>query len=127
MAEFTKIEWADHTFNPWIGCSKVHAGCTNCYAEADMDRRRKRAKWGIDGTRTLTSTENWKLPRRWDKHARKFGYRPRVFCASLADVFEDWKGPVLDHNGNRVQFYEPNRGVGRPKAGEHRFPPSPRV
>jgi protein gp37 len=38
MAENTKISWADHTFNPWIGCSRVHAGCVNCYAEAMAGR-----------------------------------------------------------------------------------------
>ena len=29
----TKIEWAEETWNPIIGCSKVSPGCTNCYAE----------------------------------------------------------------------------------------------
>ena len=32
MAENTKIEWCDHTFNPWIGCTKVSPACDNCYA-----------------------------------------------------------------------------------------------
>lgn len=44
MGETTEISWTDATFNPWIGCSKVHTGCLNCYAEADMDKRRGRAK-----------------------------------------------------------------------------------
>ncbi|MBX7220363.1 MAG: phage Gp37/Gp68 family protein, partial [Blastocatellia bacterium] len=34
MGENTKIEWAHHTFNPWVGCAKVSEGCRNCYAEA---------------------------------------------------------------------------------------------
>jgi hypothetical protein len=37
MGENSKIEWCDHTFNPWIGCQKVSPGCDNCYAEAMMD------------------------------------------------------------------------------------------
>ncbi len=32
MSENSKIEWTDHTFNPFIGCTKVSPGCDNCYA-----------------------------------------------------------------------------------------------
>jgi protein gp37 len=35
MAENSSIEWTDHTFNPWRGCAKVHAGCAHCYAERE--------------------------------------------------------------------------------------------
>ena len=59
MAENSKIEWTDHTFNAWIGCSKVHEGCTHCYAEEQMDKRWAKAKWRPAGTRTLTSEANW--------------------------------------------------------------------
>lgn len=89
MGANTKIEWAHHTFNPWMGCSKVSEGCKNCYAEEMMDHRYGKAKWGPDGTRPVTSDANWKLPKKWDKEAEKAGERHRVFCASLADVFED--------------------------------------
>lgn len=104
MAENTAIAWTDNTFNPWIGCSKVHAGCTHCYAEADMATRRKRVVWGPNGTRSKTSEANWLLPLRWNEQARKVGKRTRVFCASLADVFEDWTGPILDHQNQRLAF-----------------------
>lgn len=99
MAAETKIEWTDHTFNPWIGCTKVAPGCQNCYAEADMDKRRGRVKWGPQGTRSRTSDAYWKEPLKWNREAEKAGERRRVFCASLADVFEDWNGPIIDHNG----------------------------
>lgn len=89
MAENSSIEWCDHTFNPWIGCSKVSAGCTHCYAETLMDTRMGKAKWGPRGTRVRTSEAYWKQPLRWNKKALKEGRRYRVFCASLADVFED--------------------------------------
>lgn len=100
MAETTKIEWCDATFNHVIGCSKVHQGCANCYAERDWDKRRHHAKWGPNGTRVITSDENWKKPKTWNKKAEKEGRRMRVFCASLADVFEDWDGPISDSNGD---------------------------
>ena len=99
MAEITKIQWAHHTFNPWIGCTKVHAGCENCYAEADQDHRRGRVKWGPNGTRSKTSVSYWRQPLKWNREARKAGERRRVFCASLADVFEEWGGPIVDHRG----------------------------
>lgn len=50
MSEKTKIQWATHTFNPWIGCTKVSPGCLNCYAEHTTLARVKRSQgteiWG---------------------------------------------------------------------------------
>ncbi len=94
MGETTKIEWTHHTFNPWIGCTKVSAGCQHCYAEALMDKRWGKVKWGPQGTRVRTSPANWKEPYKWDRAAKAAGERRRVFCASLADVFEG--RPELD-------------------------------
>lgn len=93
MAENSKIEWTDHTFNPWIGCQHVSPGCDHCYAETMMDKRYGRVEWGPKGERKRTSDANWRLPIRWNEQAREFkrqhGRRPRVFCASLADVFDN--------------------------------------
>jgi protein gp37 len=87
--EKTKIAWCASTFNGWIGCTKVSPGCQHCYAETMMDKRYGRVKWGPDGTRKRTSEDNWKKPRAWDRKAKAQGVRQRVFCSSLADVFED--------------------------------------
>jgi protein gp37 len=89
MGENSKIEWTDHTFNPWIGCTKVSDGCKHCYAEALMDKRYGRVKWGPQGTRQRTSADNWRKPLQWNKQAVKEDKHYRVFCSSLADVFED--------------------------------------
>ena len=89
MAENSKIEWTDHTFNPWIGCMKVSDGCKNCYAEQLMDKRYGKVEWGPQGIRLRTSAANWKLPFKWNRLAKENKTRARVFCASLADVFED--------------------------------------
>lgn len=89
MVENSKIEWTDHTFNPWIGCAKVSPGCEHCYAETLMDTRYGRVEWGINGTRVRTSEINWRKPLSWNRKAEKEGVRFRVFCASLADVFEN--------------------------------------
>lgn len=126
----SKIEWTDHTFNPWIGCVKVSAGCAHCYAEAMMDHRYHRAQWGPQGTRVRTSAQMWRQPLRWDAmrwaecadcgwrgEAAEVGQRQgcprcggvaiawtraRVFCASLADVFEEraelaaWRAELVE-------------------------------
>ncbi len=94
MAENSKIEWTDHTFNPWIGCQKVGPGCDNCYAEAMMADRYGRVKWGPGEARALTSNANWRKPLSWNRAAEKAGQRARVFCASLADVFDNAVDPA---------------------------------
>jgi protein gp37 len=88
-----KIEWTDHTFNPWIDCQHVSPGCDHCYAEAqNAFRKWNGGTWGPHATRKRTSEENWKNPIKWNAGARAFkpehGRRPRVFCASLAGVFD---------------------------------------
>lgn len=89
MAENSKIEWTDHTFNPWIGCTKVSPACDNCYAEGLMDTRYGRVRWGAGEDRSRTAASTWRQPRKWDKQAAATGDRPFVFCASLADVFDN--------------------------------------
>jgi protein gp37 len=89
MGETTKIEWTDHTFNPWIGCTKVSEGCRNCYAARDNERRKwNGGVWGPGTLRKVTSQANWHEPLKWAKAARASGAREKVFCASLADVFD---------------------------------------
>lgn len=124
MAENSKIEWTDHTFNPWIGCTKVSPGCTNCYAATDTFARRERSHgrelWGPRAERHRTAEAYWKKPLKWNKEfwtqCEVCGWRgvydskslcpqcdhpmmqvmiktrQRVFCASLADVFEAHDG-----------------------------------
>lgn len=89
MAENSKIQWTDHTFNPWFGCTKVSPGCANCYAENLMDTIWNKVERGKGNPRKLTSEKNWNLPLKWDKEAAKQGVRKKVFCASLADVFDE--------------------------------------
>ena len=88
MGENTKIEWATHTFNPWWGCTKVSEACKHCYAESWAKRVGKDV-WGPSVDRRFFGDMHWQQPIRWDAAAEKDGSRPRVFCASMADVFED--------------------------------------
>lgn len=90
MGETTKIEWCDHTFNPWRGCTKVSAGCANCYAERQSRRvPQVLGIWGDDGTRVIASEAGWKEPVKWNRAAAKAGVRRRVFCGSMCDICED--------------------------------------
>jgi len=99
----SKIEWTNHTFNSWIGCSHISTGCANCYAETLMDTRYGRVQWGDHGTRVRTSESYWKQPFKWDRQAEKEGGVKTVFCASLADIFEDrddlidWRLDLFEH------------------------------
>lgn len=112
MAENSKIEWTDHTFNPWMGCTKVSPACKNCYAERDMDKRYNKVAWGPSGTRVKTAESNWLQPKKWNREAFHNGTRYRVFCASLADVFEDWNGPILDHKQRELSTCDNHCGSG---------------
>lgn len=69
MAENSKIEWTDHTFNPWIGCTKISPACDGCYAENLMANRLGRVEWGAGEDRQRTSESNWRKPLAWDKAA----------------------------------------------------------
>lgn len=106
MAEQSGISWTDATFNPWMGCTKVSPACKNCYAERDMDHRYGKVAWGPAGTRVVTSEAYWQKPIKWNKDAKLAGKRMRVFCASLADVFEDWNGEIRNHKGEKLYWFE---------------------
>ncbi|WP_333826899.1 phage Gp37/Gp68 family protein [Pararhodobacter sp.] len=94
MAENSTIEWTHHTFNPWEGCQKVGPGCDNCYAEARDIRFTGGTHWGPGAPRRRTSVANWRKPLAWDRAAALAGERHRVFCASLADVFDNAVDPA---------------------------------
>lgn len=114
MAENSLIGWTDHTFNPWEGCTKVSPGCSNCYAE-ERAKRFGSAEWGPNGTRRVKAESGWKEPLKWQREAVACNVRPRVFCASLADVFEDWQGGMVASNG--VQAWR--RGDGSWTTSDH--------
>ena len=97
MADETKIAWCDSTFNPWISCTKVSPACDNCYASMSTPVRAMKIEWGPGKPRHRTSETTWKQPLLWERQHEKFfaehGRRRRVFCASLADVFDNEVDP----------------------------------
>jgi protein gp37 len=88
MGENSAISWTHHTFNPWVGCSKISPACEHCYAESWAKRAGFPGLWS-DGERRRTSAANWAAPLKWNRMAAEAGTRARVFCASLADVFDN--------------------------------------
>lgn len=108
MAAETLIEWTTRryadgtvvqgaTFNPWLGCTKVSPACTHCYAERDNVRRGTLA-WGPGGTRLMTGDGYWRDAEGWARRVPA-GRRKLVFCASQADVGEEWDGPLMTFKG----------------------------
>ena len=118
MGKSTAISWTDHTFNPWIGCQKVSPGCDHCYAEAQDKRFTGGQHWGPHAPRRRTSDANWRQPLAWNRAAERAGTRRRVFCASLADVFDNQVPPLdwllLTKRPQHIAKMLPGQIAGRP-------------
>ena len=87
MSTNSSIEWTDHTFNPWWGCSAVSPGCAHCYAK-NLATRFRYDVWGRGAGRRTFGDAHWRVPISWNRQAQRLGIRKRVFCASMADVFD---------------------------------------
>ncbi|MDR9781636.1 DUF5131 family protein [Rhizobium redzepovicii] len=107
MAENSAISWTRHTWNPWMGCTKVSPACDGCYAEALMDKRYGKVQWG-NAPRVRTGAHTWNDPFRWQRQAEKDGDRPFVFCASLADIFDNQVDPQWRADAFEVMRKTPN-------------------
>ena len=105
MAEATKIAWAGrrlpdgsiepgYSFNPWWGCQEVSEGCAACYARSFSKRVGYEGRllpiWGgTDTDRRFFGDKHWAEPLKWERIAVRDGVQRKVFCSSMADVFED--------------------------------------
>lgn len=98
MGQDSKIPWCHHTFNPWWGCTKISAGCANCYAERHSNRFG--TYWGPNAPRRFMSDEHWRQPAKWNRKAMEAGERHRVFCASMSDVFEEHHDSTINLSMN---------------------------
>jgi len=131
----TTIEWTDFSFNSHWGCSKVSPGCDNCYAETWAKRTGFPNLWGVHADRRFFGAHHWAEPLKWNAKAVKEGTRPRVFCNSMSDVFDNhmlldfererlWdlirRTPALDwlvltkRIGNATKMLPPDWGEGYP-------------
>ena len=95
----SKIAWTDHTFNHVWGCTKVSPGCKNCYA-ATFSKRTGHDIWGPDKPRRFFGEKHWREPLKWNAETQKEGIRRRVFCASMADVFETHQNLEIEQDLN---------------------------
>lgn len=83
MSDTTGIEWADATWNPVTGCSKVSQGCKHCYAERDWARLSANPATRYHGrifTDVQCHTDVLGLPLRWKRPRR-------IFVNSMSDLF----------------------------------------
>lgn len=87
MGEVTGIDWTDHTWSPWWGCTKVSPACDNCYAEA-LDKRVGGDHWGPGKPRRLMSDGHWNKPHKWNRDAKEAGEQRFVF-PSMCDPFDN--------------------------------------
>ena len=86
MGANSDIEWTDHTFNPWWGCTRISPACDHCYAANWAQRTGFTELWS--GQRRVFGEKHWREPLHWNERAARAGTRARVFCASMADVFD---------------------------------------
>lgn len=101
MGTDTAIGWTDHTFNPWWGCTRVSPGCQHCYAET-FAKRTGNDVWGINADRRFFGDKHWDQPLAWNRAAHLAGTNALVFCASMADVFED-RAELVEH---RIRLFD---------------------
>lgn len=96
----SNISWCDHTINLWWGCSKVHLGCDNCYAEYFSDVRHKNNLWGKNSFRKEVKSCFRDLTK-FEKLGKITGIKQKVFVGSMMDIFENSK-PMIFINGNPI-------------------------
>ncbi|TET82081.1 MAG: phage Gp37/Gp68 family protein [Anaerolineales bacterium] len=83
MAGYSAIEWTEATWNPVTGCTKVSAGCQNCYAERMSHRLKAMGQPNyIDGFKVKTHKSVLSLPLKWKKPHK-------IFVNSMSDLFHE--------------------------------------
>jgi protein gp37 len=122
MAQNSKIEWTDHTANLWHGCTKVHEGCDNCYAET-LSKRFGNDIWGNDKPR-IEIKSVWNYLHKYQKLAKEANEIHRVFVGSMMDIFEK-PMPLVDREGK--ESYNENTGLVRDKFFYQIVPNSPNL
>ena len=94
MGDKTKIEWTDATWNPVIGCSKVSAGCQNCYAESVAKRFGKEGEYYGE----VISSNGYGTPIKWSGNTVRKDpeFNPlrvrksrTIFVCSMGDLFHE--------------------------------------
>lgn len=121
MAQNSKIEWTDHTANLWHGCTKVHEGCDNCYAEV-LSKRWGNDIWGNDKPRKLVISFFKDLDK-YQELAKKNGEVHKVFVGSMMDIFEK-PMPLVDNKGIEIVNLNTGqlRGMFFKRISENRYP-----
>lgn len=115
MGENTHIQWTDHTFNPWEGCTKVSPGCLHCYAETRNKRFSGGANWGKGAPRRRTSVGNWNLPLKWNRDATLARHQPCGCVVCVCDDDVQCQGCGAKNCGSHEPGKLPNSVYNRPR------------
>lgn len=79
----TSIQWTDESWNPVTGCTKISAGCKNCYAEAMAKRLHAMGQPNYrNGFKVTLQPHMLDLPLKWKKPRR-------IFVNSMSDLFHE--------------------------------------
>lgn len=97
----TGIEWCDDTLNLWWGCTSVHDGCKNCYAEA-LSKRYNKSVWGNDVPRMRIKSAGANLMKIQRKAELSDDIRS-VFVGSMMDICERPMN-LVDADGNKLSY-----------------------
>ncbi len=89
MAQGTSVEYVEHSFSPWWGCSRTSPGCARCFAADNARRWGQGSLWHLHGPRRVVSENQWRQPLKWNRDAQREGRLARVLCGTMCDVFED--------------------------------------
>ncbi len=83
MATNSAIEWTESTWNPVTGCTKISAGCLNCYAERMAKRLKAMGQPNYrNGFEVTCHPQALELPLTWKKPQM-------IFVNSMSDLFHD--------------------------------------
>lgn len=93
MADGTKIEWTDATWNPITGCSVVSPGCTNCYAMALAGTRLKSHESRKDLTKEVNGKHVWtgqvRFNAEWLDQPLRWTKPRQIFVCAHGDLFAE--------------------------------------
>ncbi len=93
MAENSKIEWTDATWNPVTGCSVVSPGCTNCYAMRLAGTRLKHHPSRAGLTKASKAGPVWtgevRLNEKWLDQPLRWSRERRIFVCAHGDLFHE--------------------------------------
>ncbi len=97
MSKTSRITYVDASWGPWRGCTKVSAGCENCYAERDMHR------YGKDHSQVVRASDTtFYSPLKWPTGLRVFVCPWSDFFHEAADAWREDAWRVIENRPDLI-------------------------